>query len=74
MYLLVSLLVYATPFVVGGLLILLVVCLPALSRTAVDNLKTSSTRPEPSGHAVTGDHKPFEPGFAGTPGFHATHS
>ncbi len=74
MYLLVSLLVYAAPFLVAALLICLVVALPALTRPAVDSLKTSSTRPEPTGHAVTGDHKPFEPGFAGSPGFHATHS
>ena len=73
MYLLASLLVYAAPFFIGGLLIFLVVALPALARNAAENAKTSATRPEPAGDVVTGGHESFEPGFAGSAGFHATH-
>ena len=73
MYLLVSILVYAAPFLIAALLIFLVVALPALTRPAADHLKTSSTRPEPTGLAVTGEHKPFDTGFAGSSGLHPTH-
>lgn len=72
MYFIVSLLVYAVPFLVGFLLILLVVSLPALARSGADR-RESKPRPQPTGLAVTGDHESFDPGFAGTPGFHPSH-